>query len=145
VLIFFGFNLTFSQFVLGAEGMPRPYRDYWIYRHAHLTGFAVASQHTKIAIGATNTAILLKTSFLGAVLTGLTFRARHRSALHSAALLLSLRRCRLDIPCPATAREDIVMRWHPPRALLAAWLALLMLPALTVTSCRSVISTASLR
>jgi cytochrome c oxidase subunit 4 len=25
------------------------------------------------------------------------------------------------------------MRWHPPRALLAAWLALLMLLALTVT------------
>src|ERR1043166_2704230 len=36
---------------------------YWVYRTADPVGFALAARHTRIVIGASNTAILLTSSF----------------------------------------------------------------------------------
>jgi cytochrome c oxidase subunit 3 len=65
---------------------------YFVYRHMYPAGFAAASRHTDIVIGAANTAILLTSSFLVACAVD-AFSAETRRicvALLSGAILLGL-------------------------------------------------------
>lgn len=65
---------------------------YFVYRHTYLAGFAAASRHTDIVIGAANTAILLTSSFLVASAVD-AFSVETRKicvALLSGAILLGL-------------------------------------------------------